>query len=144
LFNLRHAQARNVIERIFGVIKNRWTVLVLPPKYDMNLQARIPAALAALHNFILDHDPKEHIDRNLIDPFPGAHLNPAELLATQGELSTERRTDADSDEGWQLREKIATAMWDDYVVICEQRSLAEELEINGEDDPEDEDMASDN
>ncbi|KAF9063940.1 hypothetical protein BDP27DRAFT_1173299, partial [Rhodocollybia butyracea] len=109
-----HAQACNVIERIFGVIKKCWVVLVLPPKYDMDLQARLPASLAALHNFILDHDPHEHIERDLIDPVPGAHLNPAELLAFQGELSTERQTDAESEEGWQLCEQIAQAMWTDY------------------------------
>jgi hypothetical protein len=39
LFNLRHAQARNVIEHIFGVIKKRWVILVLPSKFDMGLQA---------------------------------------------------------------------------------------------------------
>ncbi|KAF7367159.1 Transposon en spm sub-class [Mycena sanguinolenta] len=39
LFNLRHAQARNVIERIFGVLKSRWGVLRAPLKYDMEIQA---------------------------------------------------------------------------------------------------------
>ena len=29
LFNLRHAQARNIIERIFGVLKNRFQILRL-------------------------------------------------------------------------------------------------------------------
>jgi len=52
LFNLQHAQARNIIEHIFGVLKQRFQILVLSPEYNMNIQARIPAALAALHNFI--------------------------------------------------------------------------------------------
>ncbi|ESK82974.1 nuclease harbi1-like [Moniliophthora roreri MCA 2997] len=56
LFNLRHAQARNVIEHIFGVIKWQWRILVLPPEFSMKIQAQIPAALAALHNFILEHN----------------------------------------------------------------------------------------
>lgn len=108
----------------------------------MDLQAWLPASLAALHNFILDHDPQEHIECDLIDPVLEAHLNPAELLATQGELSTERRTDAESEEGWQLREEIAQAMWIDYVAICEQQSLAEELEIS-EDNGDNGDMETD-
>ncbi|KAJ3744534.1 hypothetical protein EV360DRAFT_13721, partial [Lentinula raphanica] len=109
-----HAQARNVIERIFGVIKKRWMILVLPPKYDMGLQAQIPASLAALHNFILDHDPTEHIPTDLYDPIPGAHLDPAELSATQGELSVTRRTETETNAGWRFREEIAQAMWNDY------------------------------
>src|ERR1700690_2668566 len=35
LFNLRHASARKVIERIFGVLKRRFRILVVPPEYDM-------------------------------------------------------------------------------------------------------------
>lgn len=140
LFNLCHAQARNVIERIFGVVKKCWTILILPPKYDMSLQARIPAALAALHNFILDNDTKEHVEKDIVDPIPGCHLNPKELLTTQGELSVERRSDVELEVGWNLHEDIAKAMWDDYVLLCEQRSLEEELHIGGEDD----DMEQDN
>lgn len=56
LYNLRHAKARNVVERIFGVLKKRWDILNKPPEYDINIQAKIPAGLAAVHNFILDHD----------------------------------------------------------------------------------------
>ena len=102
LFNLRHAQARNVIERIFGVIKKRWTVLVLAPQYDLKLQAQLVSALCALHNFILDNDPQEHVDPSILDPIPGAHINPVELQASQGEISADRRSSTDTNEGWQL------------------------------------------
>ncbi|KAF7358246.1 putative transposase [Mycena venus] len=66
LYNLRHASARNVIECIFGVIKHRWTILTHPPHYDMKVQAQIPSALVALHNFILEHDETD-LDRWIID-----------------------------------------------------------------------------
>jgi len=59
LFNLQHASARNVIERISGVLKYRFRILVIPAKISMDLQARIPAALAAIHNFIRIYDPKK-------------------------------------------------------------------------------------
>lgn len=52
LYNLRHASARNVVERIFGVLKCRFVILTHPPEYSMEIQARIPPALAAVHNFI--------------------------------------------------------------------------------------------
>src|SRR5689334_19273528 len=35
LFNLRHAQLRNVIERIFGVLKKRFAILNTPMQYPM-------------------------------------------------------------------------------------------------------------
>jgi len=59
LFNLRHASARNAIERIFGILKRRFRILHLPPEYSMSIQALIPPALAALHNFIWQHNPDE-------------------------------------------------------------------------------------
>jgi hypothetical protein len=52
LFNLRHASARNVIERSFGVTKNRFNILDQPPRYLMLVQTYILSALCALHNFI--------------------------------------------------------------------------------------------
>ena len=57
LFNLRHASARNIIKHIFGVLKWCFKILLYPPEIDMALQAHLPAALAALHNFIHDLDP---------------------------------------------------------------------------------------
>ncbi|KAE9385974.1 hypothetical protein BT96DRAFT_1087972, partial [Gymnopus androsaceus JB14] len=67
LFNLRHAVARNVIEQIFSIVKSRWEVLNCPANFDMSIQARIPPALAALHNFILQFDPTD-IEDFLNDP----------------------------------------------------------------------------
>ena len=59
LFNLRHAQARNVIEHIFGVLKQRFRILLLPPHYPLEFQPRIPAALCALQNYIQEIDQDE-------------------------------------------------------------------------------------
>jgi hypothetical protein len=44
--------AQNVIERIFGVLKRRFRILIVPPELDMHWQARLPAALVAIYNFI--------------------------------------------------------------------------------------------
>ena len=48
LFNLRHASAHNIIERIFRVLKRCFRILHLAPKYNMDIQAQIPVLLAAL------------------------------------------------------------------------------------------------
>lgn len=57
LFNLHHAQLRNEIERFFGVLKRRFRLLLLPSEYSFDIQRTIPVAMAALHNFILYHEP---------------------------------------------------------------------------------------
>jgi hypothetical protein len=52
LFNLRHSQMRNIIERIFGVLKHRFQILAKSLQYSVDDQAKIIYALTALHNFI--------------------------------------------------------------------------------------------
>ena len=52
LFNLRHASLRNVIERIFGILKRKYQILRTPSEYSMETQARIVLACTALHNWV--------------------------------------------------------------------------------------------
>jgi hypothetical protein len=59
LYNLQHASAHNVVERIFSVMKNQFNILKQSPQYAMSVQVCIPLALCALHNFIVEHDPKD-------------------------------------------------------------------------------------
>jgi hypothetical protein len=51
--------ARNVVERIFGILKRRFHFLLLAPEYDMDIQSKVPPALCALHNFIRHNDPSD-------------------------------------------------------------------------------------
>jgi hypothetical protein len=111
LFNLRHAQARNVIERIFGVLKKRWQILNQAAQYDMAVQAQIPPGLGAVHNFILDHDDDDlrHYldqlgDNDNVDVDPSNFGEPG-----QGAISREERERASL-----LRDEIATRMWEQY------------------------------
>ncbi|KAL0396475.1 UNVERIFIED_CONTAM: hypothetical protein Scaly_0095900 [Sesamum calycinum] len=52
LFNLRHASARNVIERTFGLLKTRWGILRSPSYYPIRVQNQIIVACCLLHNFV--------------------------------------------------------------------------------------------
>ncbi|KAH6771138.1 nuclease HARBI1-like protein [Perilla frutescens var. hirtella] len=52
LFNLRHASLRNVIERIFGVFKSRFTIFKTAPPFSFRTQAELVLACAGLHNFL--------------------------------------------------------------------------------------------
>ncbi|KAL6527312.1 hypothetical protein OROGR_016402 [Orobanche gracilis] len=52
LFNLRHASLRNVIERIFGIYKSRFTIFKTAPPFSFQTQAELVLACAGLHNFL--------------------------------------------------------------------------------------------
>ncbi|KAL7194317.1 hypothetical protein ACSBR1_034683 [Camellia fascicularis] len=52
LFNHRHSSLRNVIERTFGVLKQRFPLLKHMPRYDMVWQGPIVMACCVLHNWI--------------------------------------------------------------------------------------------
>ena len=39
-------------------MKQKWYIVQLPPEYKMEVQAHIPAALCAIHNFIQNLDPE--------------------------------------------------------------------------------------
>ena len=83
------------------------------------MQARIPAALAAVHNFISIHNP---------------HDQPISSTTPQGN-GAQRIYDDDDDEDFEIgapdddpdhdqrRDMIAQQMWDDYVGICTERGI---------------------
>ncbi|XP_038722065.1 uncharacterized protein LOC120014218 [Tripterygium wilfordii] len=51
-FNYAHSSLRLVIERTFGVLKNKWRILSTMPPYSFRTQVKIVVACAVLHNFI--------------------------------------------------------------------------------------------
>ncbi|XP_042477251.1 putative nuclease HARBI1 [Macadamia integrifolia] len=63
LFNLRHSQLRNVIERSFGLLKSRFKILKNQPEYPFKTQARIVLACVLLHNHILTQNNVEEEER---------------------------------------------------------------------------------
>ncbi|CAA0837915.1 Unknown protein, partial [Striga hermonthica] len=69
LYNLRHAKARNAIERAFGILKMRWAILRSNSFYPIRTQNRIIMACALIHNFIRTTMPEDPIE-NEIPEFP--------------------------------------------------------------------------
>jgi hypothetical protein len=100
-----------VIERIFGVLKRRFRILVCPPEYSMEIQARIPAALCALHNFIRRSDPTDIDDFSDATDLASNHANGAEI----GDLATRAINAAERDRMSLKRDQISQEMWDSYV-----------------------------
>ena len=54
IFNFLHSSLRNVIERAFGVLKQKWRILKAMPSFPPRRQKHIIIACMALHNFIRD------------------------------------------------------------------------------------------
>ncbi|KAF7372232.1 putative nuclease HARBI1 [Mycena venus] len=116
LFNLRHAQLRNVIERIFGVVKRRFRVLVSRPEMGYHQQALMVGAAAALHNFTRIHEPINHIEEEEEydvegQPFFMGRTNNDEAGAEVYAVDNMEKARADA-----RRDRTAQAMWNKYVL----------------------------
>jgi hypothetical protein len=129
LFNLRHAQLRNIIERAFGVLKKRFAVLRSSMDMSIDDQTATVYCAVAVHNFIRVNDRQEH-DRLVQEEANEA----AAAMAKQAAASEmafrvksasfiddfedvgDNETELPNDQGaaaW--RKFIAKAMWVEYV-----------------------------
>lgn len=89
-------------------------ILTIPPEYSMAIQARIPPALCAIHNFIRIHDPDEiqdfEIDENIdIEPY--------------GELAPGPAGRQERARGTARRDIIAQLMWESYQLELQRCGL---------------------
>ena len=86
---------------MFGILKNRFAILRRNPDLASDIQARLPAALAALHNIIREYDQddledflddEEFADQDFdeMDLQPLAGLKESWRKVHQGELKGER------------------------------------------------------
>ncbi|KAM3255872.1 hypothetical protein ACQJBY_048816 [Aegilops geniculata] len=114
LFNLRHAQLRNHIERTIGILKMRFPILRVASHYSVTKQIDISVASCVLHNFISLHNgdlswPENtavEIDREQFVHVPsGDHKYHNDIHA----FNYSREA------GNQKREDIAQQMWAQYV-----------------------------
>jgi hypothetical protein len=131
---LRHSSLHNAVERIFGILKCRFRILLLAPEYPIESQAKIPAALCALHNFILKHEPSssdsdglDDEDLDDLDDLLDLENNNSVTqndAASNGPGGPVAADDGDSDEDiLKMRDEIASEMWADYQEVLRQREL---------------------
>jgi len=113
LFNLRHAQLRNHVERIIGVLKMRFPILKCASHYPIDTQRDIVLAACVLHNFIKQNDGADQwlsedimaVSPSEIVDIPDGDQNYREDVT----LNEQRRA------GNLRRNQIAQDMWDDYI-----------------------------
>ena len=116
MFNLCHASAWNVIERIFGVLKHCFRILLIAPEYGLDIQAQIPSALCAIHNFNCKHDL----------PDSEAFSNDGAYFDDNDDTNNEPHPTDDVGEennGSMMRDQIAQEMWEDYLNVLHEQGL---------------------
>ncbi|GAB4855592.1 hypothetical protein Ancab_039776 [Ancistrocladus abbreviatus] len=59
---MKHARARNVIERCFGLLKGRWSILRSPSFFPIRTQGHIVMACCLLHNLIRRYMPTDLLE----------------------------------------------------------------------------------
>ncbi|XP_048447280.1 uncharacterized protein LOC125480434 [Pyrus x bretschneideri] len=113
LFNLHHASLRNVVKRIFGIFKSRFTIFKSAPPFPYKTQAKVVLACAGLHNFLR----KECRS----DEFPVEDKEPSSpsLLAEDEELYETQEQARENANAWRL--DIASNMWTDAMNNGSQR-----------------------
>jgi hypothetical protein len=113
LYNLRHASLRNVVERIFGVVKHRFPMLVNMHSFSFSFQCDIILCCCIIHNFIWQYQEDE-------DTFDVTIDLDADVIQTQeiAYVTTETQAEAEL-----LRSSIAQQMWDDYLVYIDENNL---------------------
>nr|XP_004250658.1 protein ALP1-like [Solanum lycopersicum] len=75
IFNMRHARARNVIEREFGLSKGRWGILKSPSWYSVKVHNRIISACCLIHNIIRREMEVDSLDIDVEEQMKYQHEN---------------------------------------------------------------------
>ncbi|KAF7834759.1 protein ALP1-like [Senna tora] len=97
-FNMRHLAARNVIERCFRMLKNRWAILRSPSCYPMKTHNMIVIACCLLHNLIRRDNAGDPLDDEVENLVPEPAEEPMEEPAeVDGPIST-----VETSESWTL------------------------------------------
>jgi hypothetical protein len=112
LFNLRHSSLRNVIERIFGVLKRQWQILAGKGcEYSIDTQGDLFYALIGLYNFGKQHGETDLFINDIQDD-----IDELEEIEEGNKGTTARNVWMD-----QKRDQIATQMWEDYQLYTDER-----------------------
>ena len=126
---MHHSSARNIIERIFGVIKRRFRILLLAAEYSINIQSCIPVALCVIHNIVSSYNPNndgvEQWDP-VVEQEAGSGVGPEDDKDDEDELDNSEGEQVDGSVPQQqtrnqLRDTIAQAMWVDYQVALQNQ-----------------------
>lgn len=113
LYNLRHARLRNCVERIIGVLKNRFRLLMISNPYPVARQIKGIYACVLLHNLLFrfkdtDKDLQGHLEAE-------SDTDEGDRRGTDDQATNDHSQNGDTEAGAAMREQIAQDMWNDYI-----------------------------
>ncbi|KIK77755.1 hypothetical protein PAXRUDRAFT_165815, partial [Paxillus rubicundulus Ve08.2h10] len=124
----------NIIERIFGVLKCWFHILLLAPEYDLDTQAHIPSTLCAIHNFIWHHcfDNKDLADacHFMDDQNDQDYHHVPDILHIQGYAGDEKLEVGGNCKFKRMDDSITQEMWADYQGILMERLSGGLIELD--------------
>lgn len=99
LYNYRHAQLRNVVERTFGCLKQRFQILKKPLECKMLNNVRVFYACCVVHNFIRLRGKDREFEEG--------------ILSEDHITDNEEKNHMQTREGSEWRDSIANKLWND-------------------------------
>jgi hypothetical protein len=116
LFNLRHAQLRNVIERVNGIWKRRFRVFARKLEVELDIVNQLVYATVCLHNLIRMEDPhnfdfSEEEWKDITVPYED---DDDDIKQQYAEMREEFEKDEKSLAANVWRDEIAKKLWDQY------------------------------
>ena len=110
MFNYWHASLRNVIERTFGVWKNRFHILRGIPRYPLEKQRDLVIACVVLHNLIKLFSSEEaafNPEDDVVD-----YGNAEDDVGKASTQQQQQQREENNDMG-RIQDQLATVMWND-------------------------------
>jgi len=111
LFNLRHSSLRNAIERIFGILKNRFKMLTQQLEFPFPVQVKLVKALCCLHNIIRLIGGDDTFDKEWDTGIANEVLSD---ISNNDNVSRRAITTAQASEARAKQDEIAVRMWTNY------------------------------
>ena len=111
LFNLRHSSLRNAIERIFGILKNRFKMLTQQLEFPFPVQVKLVKALCCLHNIIRLIGGDDTFDKEWDTGIANEVLSD---ISNNDNVSRRAITTVQASEAKAKRDEIAIRMWSNY------------------------------
>lgn len=111
LFNLRHASLRNVIERIFGIFKSRFTIFKSAPPFPFKAQVELVLACVALHNFLRKECRSDEFPLESTDEFPSSSSSTIPIDEDNDSEPTFQTQEQQREDANKWRASIASDMW---------------------------------
>ena len=137
LFNLRHAQLRNIIERLFGVIKNKFRILKKVLRVDVRRADYVDGYSNILCGILILFGLMRDLGEITVEDFKKKNINklrnlPADVEVEEPEfgnniVNNNNNNNNNNENSGDLRMSIANKLWSDYSQQRNHQTASEEI-----------------